>query len=107
MAGGPGFEPGPRGSEPRVLPLNYPPIRKTAIIRTNSWLVAYAARACVAVGVALGWAAYNSTNWRATKFGLRYRIGGKDRGRLPGADVGHVWSLTSGKGNASEIRAAV
>ena len=26
MAGGPGFEPGLRGSEPRVLPLNYPPI---------------------------------------------------------------------------------
>ena len=25
MAGGPGFEPGLRGSEPRVLPLNYPP----------------------------------------------------------------------------------
>ena len=26
MAGGPGFEPGLRGSEPRVLPLNYPPV---------------------------------------------------------------------------------
>jgi hypothetical protein len=27
LAGGPGFEPGLLGSEPRVLPLNYPPSR--------------------------------------------------------------------------------
>ena len=29
MAGGPGFEPGLTESESAVLPLNYPPIRKT------------------------------------------------------------------------------
>jgi hypothetical protein len=30
VAGGPGFEPGLRGPEPRVLPLNYPPMRREA-----------------------------------------------------------------------------
>lgn len=28
LAGGPGFEPGLTGSEPVVLPLNYPPARR-------------------------------------------------------------------------------
>ena len=30
VAGGPGFEPGPSGPEPEVLPLNYPPVGKWA-----------------------------------------------------------------------------
>ena len=58
------------------------------MIHANSWLVAYAARACVAVDAVQGRAAYNSANWRATRFGLRYRSRGKDGGRLLGADVG-------------------
>jgi hypothetical protein len=47
LAGGPGFEPGLHGSEPRVLPLNYPPTHKRCVSRWMHGLVAYAIQACV------------------------------------------------------------
>ncbi len=35
VAGGPGFEPGPSGPEPEVLPLNYPPAGKPVGARSG------------------------------------------------------------------------
>ncbi len=50
LAGGPGFEPGLSGSEPLVLPLNYPPVGP---LLTNDDLICHLAQEkAILVGLA-------------------------------------------------------